>query len=513
MSGIVTCTILSEGSKTPHGYRLVSMEVNKQINKISRAVLKFLDGESSHQDYPISDTGDFDMGKKITIKTRYEEEAGSETQIFEGLVTKVRHQESPEGVYLVATLKDSAVAMTGAKRQRYHQEVTDDKCIADIVGEYAGLSAGTMETTAVTYPYLLQKNRTDWDYILERAELNGFSLVLDDGTVHLQDPFTSSGTEHEFEKGKSDIYHMDFQVNGEQLIDGGTAVSWDVKKQELTPEEKALDVTLEKAEVQPGDAAAALKLDAGENIAPVHAQDQEMVTKATGELRNRFATYATGTIVVDGDGAIKVGDALVLTGYPKEFNNKMVITGVQHNIQTSGWKTIVQVGAPSALHKHRYHNEHSLFSGLQIGVVADYEEDPEKLSRIPVWLPCLKEQTAIVWARLAQPEAGNLRGHIWRPEKGDEVVLGFLDGKGEHGIILGSLYNPVNVEPDGFENNDTNSLRGLYTKEGLKILLDDENKSITLATSEENFIELTEEGLNIKISMKKLVPYAMKSYH
>ena len=498
MSGIVTCTILSDGTETPHGYRLAHFEVVKHVNKISRAELSFWDGETSNQEYPIADSGDFDTGKKVTLKVRYEEESGSDVQVFEGIVTKIRHHENLQGNFLKVTLKDAAIEMGATPKTRYFKEKTDDKIITEILGDYAGVTAGTLETTKAEFPCQIQHDQTDWDFILDRADENGLFVVLDDGTFNMQDPFKSSGTEHEFEKGISNVYHFDFQSNCENLLQEPQAMSWDVKQQAMSAETPALAVAMEAGETQPDGIAKEFQKEKAEIIKPYHAIDNELEAIATGHLRRRFASWMVGTITVDGDGEIKVGDALVLVGYPKIFNNKMVITGVSHVIQNNGWKTTIQVGVPYEQKKNN--SQGSKAQSLQVGVVGSFEADPENMYRIPVWLPYLKEETSLIWARMAHPEAGNLRGQVWHPEKGDEVIVGFLGGNIQHAVIVGSMYNPINKEPEGFDYSEENTLRGIVTKEGLKMTWDDENKSIKLETSEENYIELTEEGLTIQIA-------------
>ena len=61
-------------------------------------------------------------------------------------------------------------------------------------------------------------------------------------------------------------------------------------------------------------------------------------------------------------------------------------------------------------------------TGLQIGIVQAFAEDPAKEFRVKVILPGVDESQGWVWARLALPEAGKARGHFFLPEPGDEVT-------------------------------------------------------------------------------------------
>jgi len=57
------------------------------------------------------------------------------------------------------------------------------------------------------------------------------------------------------------------------------------------------------------------------------------------------------------------------------------------------------------------------------------------------------------WIRVAQPYAGideasgDKHGFQWHPLIGDEVVVDFLEGDPDHPIIVGSVYNYVNMQP------------------------------------------------------------------
>ena len=159
--------------------------------------------------------------------------------------------------------------------------------------------------------------------------------------------------------------------------------------------------------------------------------------------------------------------------------------------------------------------------GLQIGVVDKFEEDPEKQFRVKVRFPGLGADQPAIWARLASPDAGKGRGFCFRPEKGDEVVLGFFNEDPRQPVIVGALYSSFNRPPEGFATlSDKNALKGLVTKKGTiigfddqddgkgsvyiettnknKILLDDAKKTISLADQHGNVITLDEHGITIK---------------
>lgn len=109
--------------------------------------------------------------------------------------------------------------------------------------------------------------------------------------------------------------------------------------------------------------------------------------------------------------------------------------------------------------------------GVVVGVVADVD-DPLRLARVRVRFPHLGDQQS-AWARLATLMAGRERGTLFRPEPGDEVLVGFLHGDVEHPYILGALWNERDLPPEG-GGPSANHLRALHTRSGHILRFSDE---------------------------------------
>jgi phage baseplate assembly protein V len=84
--------------------------------------------------------------------------------------------------------------------------------------------------------------------------------------------------------------------------------------------------------------------------------------------------------------------------------------------------------------------------GLVIGTVTDVN-DPLKTGRVRVNFPWLDADLKSDWVSVAAPFAGADRGVYWMPEVGDEVVVGFLHGDFDQGIVLGAMWNQPNPCP------------------------------------------------------------------
>jgi len=84
---------------------------------------------------------------------------------------------------------------------------------------------------------------------------------------------------------------------------------------------------------------------------------------------------------------------------------------------------------------------------LAIGQVAD-NRDPSDLGRVRVMFPSLAapdasgapdDQRTAGWFRVMRPLAAQSGEFFSLPDVGDEVVVGFLDGDPEYGVVLGQL--------------------------------------------------------------------------
>jgi Rhs element Vgr protein len=233
-----------------------------------------------------------------------------------------------------------------------------------------------------------------------------------------------------------------------------------------------------------------------------------------------------GRISVPGSAEIKLLDIIEIAGVGERFNGKTLVTGVRHRVNHDGWQTDVQFG----LSPDRFAERPDIvdapaagllpaINGLQIGVVGPFEEDPAKEFRVKVILPGIHEKQESVWARLASPDAGLNRGYFFRPEPGDEVVVGFFNDDPRQAVILGAMYSSKNTPPQAVSKlteknigkaivakkgttirfvDDTKSSLYIETPAANKIVLDDEAQTIQIADQHGNLITLSKDGIEIK---------------
>ena len=85
-----------------------------------------------------------------------------------------------------------------------------------------------------------------------------------------------------------------------------------------------------------------------------------------------------------------------------------------------------------------------------------------------------------IWARVATLDAGENRGSFFRPEIGDEVIVGFINGNPNEAIVLGMMNS--SAKPAPLTASDENHEKGFVTRSEIKFIFNDEKKSATLET-------------------------------
>ena len=111
--------------------------------------------------------------------------------------------------------------------------------------------------------------------------------------------------------------------------------------------------------------------------------------------------------------------------------------------------------------------------GLVEAIVVD-NVDPDKLGRVKLKFPMLPEMPESFWARLVMPMAGQKRGWMTIPEVDDEVLVAFVHGDINHAIVIGALYNGVDVPPYANEDGN-NDLRVFQSRSGHRLTFDDKD--------------------------------------
>jgi uncharacterized protein involved in type VI secretion and phage assembly len=181
------------------------------------------------------------------------------------------------------------------------------------------------------------------------------------------------------------------------------------------------------------------------------------------------------------------------------------VSGVRHTFAGGSWTTDAAFGLRPETHARTYPVSAvpagglvPTVPGLQIGVVTALADDPDGEDRIRVRLPLVSTSDEGVWARLATLDAGTTRGMFFRPEIDDEVVVGFLDGDPGAPVVLGQVHSSAKPAPE--PPTDDNHVKGYVSRSAMKLLFDDDAKSVVLETPAGNRLTLSEDAKSVSLA-------------
>ena len=493
---VCTVAILVDGAEIPGEYHVMSVCVARELNRIPTATVQLKDGEASKSTFAASNSALFIPGKNIEIQFGYRSHNDT---VFKGLVIKHSIKIRKSGSLLTLECRDQAVKMSSGSKSRYFANKKDSEIMEEIIGSYQlqkDVQATTPDLKEVT-----QYNATDWDFLLCRAEANGQVVIVTDGKVSVTAPATGSEPVVAVRYGAT-LLELDAEIDARRQSQGITASSWNATDQEVLQVQAKEPAATKSGNLSASALAAVLGGGAQELRHGGKLGHPELQAWADGRLLRERLAKVRGRAKFQGFAGVLPGKIIEVTGIGERFEGKMYVSGVRHTVAGGNWETDVQFGLSNELFAENY-NLRPLPaagllpapSGLQIGVVTALENDPDGEDRIKVRLPLISSTEEGIWARIATLDAGNQRGTYFRPEIGDEVVVGFLGQDPRHPVVLGMCHSSAKPAPEPAK--DTNHHKGYVSREKMKFTFDDEKKVVILETPAGNRMTLSEQDKGI----------------
>jgi Rhs element Vgr protein len=495
---LVTTSIYVDGVEVSAEHQVLNIVVEKEINRIPEARIVVLDGDPAERDFPVSNEDIFLPGKEIEIKAGYHSD---EETIFKGIVVKHSVKIRSDHSYLNLVCKDKSVKLTIGRKSKYFYEKTDSEIIGEIVDSYD--LEKELDNTAVHYKEMVQYNATDWDFCVIRAQANGKVCVVDDGKISVKQPDTAQEEVETLTFG-STILDFDAVMDARSQMENIKTYAWDAGDQELKEAEanspsvelngnvdfKELSKALSKLSLD-------IKNDGGLEIEELQQwADAKFLFGRMGKIRGR--------VRFQGLSSVKPGVVVKLDGVGDRFNGKVFISGVRHQVVNGLWTTDAQFGLDPKWFAEKVDvNEVpaaglvAAVNGLHIGIVTQLESDPDSEDRIKVSMPVIDDMEQGVWARIATLDAGENRGSFFRPEIGDEVIVGFINADPRQAVVLGMLNS--SAKPAPLQAADENNEKGFVTRSELKLMFNDDKKSVVMETPAGKKITIDEDAGVIKL--------------
>lgn len=485
-----------EGQAVPREHQLLAASVSLVMNRIGSARLVYVDGAAASSDFPLSGQDLFLPGKRIEVQ------AGSGNRfdlLFAGEVVrhslKVRANSAPQ---LIVECRHSAMRLQVTRSSASFFDQTDSEVLEALLKQ-ANVPSDVAKTS-YKHEQLVQFQASSWDFLLARARACGLFVWQAGPKLCVKVPELDAEPRCSLLFGAT-LLELDAELDSRIHYERTRAISWDASQQALREVDAGAPGLAGAGDV----AVSALVAAAGSaqlSLRSTGAAEAEGQAWADAEVLRARINKTTGRAKCEGLSQVNVGDMVELSGVGRRFNGKVCVTGVRHEHDSvQGWKTHLQFGgvpegsadisAPAA------GGLLARVAGLQVGVVAS-NEDPAHEDRVRVRQPMVDANDEGVWARVASLDAGNGRGHFFRPELGDEVVLGFLDEDPRFPVILGMLHS--SAKPAPLPGSDDNHRKGYFSRAGSRVLFDDDAKSVLVDTPAGNAVLLSESDKGISVT-------------
>lgn len=498
---VLSIDILMEGQKIKDDELLVSIEVERSINRVATARITFIlpVGDGDNTTFALSEAATYLPGMKIEIQVG---SVSKKTTVFKGIVVHqgIRNTGGQPNE-LVVRCSDEAVKLSLGRKSAYYQDMKDSAIISAVAGDY-GLSVQT-DATDTQHKQMVKYQSNDWDFIISRAEANGLLTYTEDGTLKVKKPLASGSPALTVDFSR-DVLSYELGMESRFQMPAVTCQAWDLKNQAMA-EGKSSEPSLNKQGNLTGkQMASSINFSATSFASTAPLEKPELKTWADAQLLKSRMTSIQGTVTFLGNATPKLNTLLKITGFGDRFNNEALITSVRHTVRAGFWQTTVGLGLPPEW----YHEQRVVSAppaggllpaihGLQNGTVKKIDADPDGQLRIQVDVPVIAPSGAGIWARMAHFYATTGKGSFFLPEVGDEVILGFLNEDPRFPIILGMLYSSKIKAP--YTPDDKNKIKAIVTKNDLKIEFNDEDKVLTIQTPGGNQFVLSDKDKSILV--------------
>lgn len=510
---LVSLEIRIEGKEISAAYHIMTITLQHEINKIPSAQLVILDGSASEENFDISDDEIFTPGKKIEIDLGYH---GNNKLIFKGIIITNTHKVNNHCCEMTVECKDERVKMTTTLSGNTYPGKTDIEIAEDLLrdNELPELEKQREDSPAIKHEQLVQSNTSDWDFMISRLDVAGHFSIINNGQFFIKKVLLAGEPVLKLKHGVN-IFEFHADIDSRVQSPEVKTKSWDPAEQEVRTTGNEDPAEIEQTNQRGNDDGEEKSLKSTiEQIASVinkpfmirgaymSKEEQQLITDS--KRARQVLSRIKGKVKYQGTTKAMPGDFIELSGVGKEFNGNIFVSAIQHEYADGCWTTEATLGWDENFFAEHTNPKHpssssgqiSTIQGLHIGIVTSITDNSGQY-RVKVRLPLVNESDEGVYARVATLDAGNSRGTFFRPEIDDEVIVGFMNDDPRHPVILGMLHSSKKQAP--LEPQDSNPQKGYRSRSGIRLIFDDEKKSVVIETPGNRIAELNDEAGTITI--------------
>jgi Rhs element Vgr protein len=499
---VVSVTILVDNQEMSKTHHLTNVSVMSEINKIPSATLNFLDGDPSKESFDISDSDEFVPVKKIEIRFGYHNDV---VTVFKGIIITNTHQVNNDCSELKIECRDETVKMTINKGNRHFNDIVDSDIVSQLLDDN-NIGHDNVDATTTRHEQLVQSNISDWDFMISRLDICSLICVIENGTVNVKKPDLTDDTVLELTYGADILeFHADMDARTQTL--SVKTMTWDFENQKVKVVESEDPGAPDEGDFTRSDLSKVTNQPM-ELRTSATMTDQEVQDITNAKKLRQDLSKIKATVKYQGTTNAKPGDFIGLNGVGKNFNGKAFASAIQHEYSDGDWTTEATLGYNEQFFTEQTNPGHaasatgqaSSIHGLQIGIVTGITDSTGQY-RIKIRLPMVNDKDDGIYARVATLDAGNKRGTFFRPEQDDEVIVGFMNDDPQNPIVLGMMHSsakPAPIEPD-----DQNPEKGYVSRSAIKLIYNDEKKSIHIETPANRVFEMNDDESSITMQDAK----------
>ncbi len=466
---------------------LAEIVVNTDLHLPSMFTLRLQDHK-----YKWVDDSLLDLGKEVEISIDPSDlgnTTGTTGVLIKGEITALEPEYGPQEGVLRLTVRgyDKGHRLHRGKKSRTFLNMKDSDVVAKIAGE-AGLTADA-DATSVTFPYILQNNQTNMEFLQERARRIGYWVYVDGvgGKLCFKKATADRGSGPELTWGET-LYSFSPRLSGVHQADKVKVFGWDSKAKKAILSEVAPVAPSNQGGITKGGGAAAKTAFGGSAEAVVVSEpvitvdDAKAMAEGLGEQISRNYLWAEGRCF--GDTKVQAGMVVTIKNVGTRFNGKYLVTAATHIYDGREYWTEFSITGQDPYTFNALLGVEPPASaqvpGVVTGVVTNLK-DPDDLGRVKIKYPWMGKDSQGVevesdWVRLSTPMAGAQRGLMILPEVNDEVLVAFDHGNLDFPYVVGGLWGSTDKPPltNAVAGKDGKVVqRVLKTRAGHIITIDD----------------------------------------
>jgi phage protein D len=464
-------------------------------------------------DFKWLDDSLFDEGNPVIVKGGMEH-SDSEV-LFTGEITALEMDLTAHGVpTMVVRCYDRSHRLHRGHYNKTFQQMTDSD-IVNQVGGAAGFSVQA-DSTSVVHDWVMQNNKSNWEFLQERAARNGYRLYLEGNNNLLFKKVEDQGDNIVELNWGEDLRSFRPRTAASPQVDQVEVRSWDFKQKQsiVGTSSEAKGIPDVNGNLKGGPVAKKAYGEAKMLVTdrPVHTQEEAngVAQSIHDDIGGAFLE-AEG--LVYGRPNLRPNNQIHIKNIGNRFSGKYLVTSTTHTYTAAeGFSTLFSVNGKQAptllgvLEGEQGGRRTRLGGNIVIAVVTD-NMDPDDHGRVKVKYPWLTEEYTSFWARIAVPMAGSKRGFEFLPEIDDEVLVAFEHGDIERPFIIGALWNgqdePIEGNSVAISGGKVNH-RIIKTRIGHTMLFDDTDDTgeIQLKTNGEHLITMNDKEKKIMVKTK-----------